>query len=79
MAELSHLEILHLGGAAGLPDLAPLRHLDELHDLFLYGDDDVDLTPLAGKEGLEVTIMSLRERRVFGHDKLGRTSKVVAF
>ena len=73
---LAQLEVLHLGGEGPLPDLAPLRGLDRLEYLFLWGNDDVDLTPLAGKDGLTVNLEGFAERRVYGQDKLGKHSRV---
>ena len=80
MAQLSELWVLHVGGVQeGLPDLAPLRDLDKLQYLYLVGNSDVDLTPLAGKANLEISIANIRDRRVSGSAKLGRGSRILAY
>ena len=77
ISPLTDLRILHLGGTGTIPPLAPLRELQNLEHLFLWGDDGVDLTPLAGKEGLTVRNEGARNRQIRGGEDLGKDSKVV--
>jgi Leucine-rich repeat (LRR) protein len=79
MAQLSELWVLHIGYREALPDLSPLRHLNNLNYLYLHGRGTVDLRPLAGNEDLEVNIADLKERRVLGSDNLGKGSTVVEY
>ena len=80
MSQLSHLWVLHLGGSTEeLPNLAPLRDLGKLQYLYLYGSDDVDLTPLAGMEGLQINIANLKSRYILGASKLGKGSKIQSY
>jgi archaellum biogenesis ATPase FlaH len=74
---LNKLQLLHLGGMAPLPSLEPLQELPQLTRLYLHGRDDVDLAPLAGKEGIKICIENGRHRNVCGTDLLGKGSTVV--
>lgn len=79
VAQLRELWVFHVGFREELPDLSPLRHLEKLEYLYLHGRGDVDLSPLAGKENLTVTISNLRARRVLGSADLGEGSMVVNY
>jgi hypothetical protein len=77
IANLSGVRILHLGGAGPLPDLEPLCALGQLSHLYLYGYDDIDLSPLAGKEGLRVIVDNAGNRNIQGAERLATGSTVV--
>jgi hypothetical protein len=68
---LRELAILHLGGTSPLPPLDALAELTNLNYLFLHGKDDVDLTPLAGKNDLRVRVANSHLRRIHGTGSLG--------
>jgi hypothetical protein len=74
---LKKLQLLHLGGKDPLPSLEPLQELPELTRLYLYGGDDIDLAPLAGKEGIKICIEKGRSRNVYGASLLGKGSTVI--
>jgi hypothetical protein len=76
VANLSKLNLLHLGGSAKLPDLEPLLALPELKHLFLYAGHDIDLMPLRGKENLTVHIRVPDHVKVRGAKFLGHGSRV---
>jgi hypothetical protein len=80
MAQWPGLRTLHLGGSAvGVPNLAPLRDLGKLTRLFVHGEDDLDLRPLAGKEDLEISVANVNFRRIIGASELGEGSKVINY
>ena len=70
------LRSLHVGGKASIPDLTPIRPLAALSQLIIAGHDPVDLSPLAGKAGLTVTVLNARRRRITGRDALGDEVRV---
>ena len=73
---LQKVHTLHLGAAGiPLPNLEPLLELPQLNRLYLHGPESVDLTPLRGKENLEVHI--LRGGSAVGSKLLGSSSKVI--
>ncbi|MDQ3786022.1 MAG: NACHT domain-containing protein [Actinomycetota bacterium] len=68
--DLPALERLHVGGATDVPDLTPLRELQSLRYLHIWGRDPVDLSGLAGASDLEVFVDGGRRRRVTGMGEL---------
>jgi hypothetical protein len=69
--ELSALKRLDVGGDTGtVLDLSPLRDLPALRFLHIGGSAPVDLSGLAGANGLHVYIGGTRRRRVLGEGKL---------
>jgi hypothetical protein len=76
-SNLPELRILHIGGTVAIPDLAPLRELRKLERLFVYGDDQVDLSPLAGMTNLTVDVGRRSRQGVIGRSLLGKGSSVV--
>jgi hypothetical protein len=76
-SNLPELRILHIGVSVAIPDLAPLRELRKLEMLFIYGDDQVDLSPLAGMTNLKVDVGRRSRQSVIGRSLLGKGSSVV--
>ncbi|MGW4130852.1 NACHT domain-containing protein [Amycolatopsis japonica] len=77
--ELEHLSVIQIGdgfSGAPIPDLSPLSRLTNLHSLYLWGGA-VDLTPLAGIEGLQLHISDKKRRQIKGMDKLSPSTKVI--
>jgi len=75
LANLPQLKLLVLGDGV-LPPLHPLRELPQLNELGVWGAREIDLSPLAGYEGLTVTLDSA-PITVHGADRLGPGSRVV--
>ncbi|MFD2417726.1 hypothetical protein [Amycolatopsis pigmentata] len=76
VAKLKSLRTLRLTDHHPLPDLAPLRELSALRDLWLYDSSDIDLSPLAGQE--QLTVYLTRGQSAHGADLLGPGSRVVS-
>jgi hypothetical protein len=77
LTPLTHVPQLEwiLMGDGLLPALHPLRSAPALSDLHIWSASDVDLSPLAGKEGLAVKVD--RSTTVHGAERLGSGSRVV--
>jgi hypothetical protein len=73
---LQKMRVLHVGHA-GFPvaDLEPLLELPHLNRLYIRYAESVDLTPLRGKEGLEVHVS--KDVLIKGEKPLGSKSKVL--
>jgi hypothetical protein len=76
VANFPNLRILHIGGTGPLPDLAPVMGLENLTDLFLWGEHDIDLRALAGKRDLSISVRMMLEGSVVGEGQLGKGSRV---
>lgn len=74
LAEVPGLVTVRLTDWQSPPDLVPLRGLPRLRHLWLYNSGDVDLGPLAGREGLTVYVM--RNQDVAGAELLGPGSRI---
>ncbi|HEX6077359.1 MAG TPA: hypothetical protein VFZ32_19145, partial [Micromonosporaceae bacterium] len=74
VSRLPHLTWLSLGDSQ-LPDLHPLRNAPNLKGLDILDSSEIDLTQLAGREGLTVTVWG--SATVHGADQLGPGSRVI--